>query len=203
MRHPAKFNRGERKYQTSTYTDGSKHETSWISRKSLTISDGMQRVRKQLAMLGVLEGDFIINSNLRTRLDGLPRSDQREPEDPGVAVYWQHRGEPMKVMAIDLYDRVADNLGAVAATLEAMRAIERHGGAQILERAFTGFDALPAPKSAWELLGLRPSASKADVQDAYRRLAREAHPDGSGSHERMTELNVARDQCLKQIEGAA
>ena len=38
-------------------------------------------------------------------------------------------------MAIDAYTRTADNLAAVAATLEAMRAIERHGGAQILERA--------------------------------------------------------------------
>jgi len=47
-------------------------------------------------------------------------------------------------MAIDIYDTVAGNLAAVAATLDAMRAIERHGGAQILKRAFQGFKALPS-----------------------------------------------------------
>jgi hypothetical protein len=48
-------------------------------------------------------------------------------------------------MAIDQYDRVEHNLAAIAATLDAMRAIKRHGGAEILDRAFTGFTALPAP----------------------------------------------------------
>ncbi|KVD37855.1 hypothetical protein WJ41_22830 [Burkholderia ubonensis] len=62
----------------------------------------------------------------------------------GVAVYWETRAGARRVMAIDQYTRVADNLAAVAATLDAMRAIERHGGARILERAFTGFAALAA-----------------------------------------------------------
>lgn len=48
-------------------------------------------------------------------------------------------------MAIDQYYRVEENLAAIAATLDAMRAIERHGGAQILDRASTGFAALQAP----------------------------------------------------------
>ena len=80
----------------------------------------------------MLEGDSIISTNLKLRLDGLPRSDQKEPDDPGVAVYWQRLSKPKKVMAIDLYDRIADNLAAIGATLNAMRAIERHGGALIL-----------------------------------------------------------------------
>jgi hypothetical protein len=78
------------------------------------------------------------------RNDGLPLSKQREPEDPGVAVYWKTDGKSL-VIAADCYTKIADNLAAVAATLDAMRAIERHGGAAILERAFTGFTALPAP----------------------------------------------------------
>ena len=41
--------------------------------------------------------------------------------------------------------QVEESLAAIAATLDAMRAIERHGGARVLERAFTGFTAVPAP----------------------------------------------------------
>ncbi|SDQ25048.1 hypothetical protein SAMN05443026_0089 [Burkholderia orbicola] len=36
-------------------------------------------------------------------------------------------------MAIDQSARIADNLAAVAATRDAMRGIERRGGARILE----------------------------------------------------------------------
>lgn len=102
-------------------------------------------------------------------------------------------------MAIDAYTRVADNLGAIAATLEAMRAIERHGGAQILERAFAGFDALPAPKTHWDVLGVKPGASKEEVQRAWRMKAAAHHPDREGgSQAAMAEVNAARDAALKE-----
>ena len=80
-------------------------------------------VLAELARLGIGEQDTVISTNVPTRLDGLPRSGAREPFDPGVAVYWQERSGARRVMAIDRYTTVADNLAAVAATLEAMRAI--------------------------------------------------------------------------------
>ena len=190
-RKRAKFSRGERQYSTA----GS---GSWLSKRELSIAEGTQRVIGELRALGVRQGQWIISTNLELRNDGLPRSGQRAPEDPGVAVYWARGGAHQKVMAIDLYERVADNLAAIAATLNAMRAIERHGGAQILERAFTGFDALPPPKSCWDILGLRLGASSAQVNDAFRRLARENHPDNGGTHERMAEINRARNEALSQ-----
>ena len=70
-------------------------------------------------------------------------------------------------MAIDAYAEVADNLAAIAATLEAMRAIERHGGAIILDRAFQGFAALPAPGQT----GARPWREVLDCDDSIRDLA--------------------------------
>ena len=91
--------------------------------------------------LGVHQDDVVVSTNLQTRLDGLPRSNQARPGDPGVCVYWKPAKSPMRCMAVDRYDEVQDNLAAVAATLEAMRSIERHGGAAILDRAFTGFAA--------------------------------------------------------------
>lgn len=94
--------------------------------------------------------------------------------------------------------RVRDNLAAIAATLEAMRAIERHGGAQILERAFTGFAALTAPgKNWWDVLETRPDATRAIIEANFRRLAHDRHPDRGGDHDKMSELNEARDAALR------
>jgi hypothetical protein len=164
------------------------------SKADLTMADAMKRVTYELDRLGVnVADDSIVSTNLKLNLSGLPRGDQGEPGDPGVAVYFQKNGGPMRVIAIDAYNRVRDNLAAIAATLEAMRAIERHGGAQILERAFSGFAALTAPgKSWWDVLEVRPDASRDVIEASFRRLARDRHPDRGGSHEAMAALNEAR-----------
>ena len=196
-RKSAKFSKGERRFTA----DG---QHSWNSHRELTVADATKRVLTELERLGVRHGDAIISTNLVLRLDGYPRSDQRAPADPGAAVYWIPRGEKVtKVMAIDRYDRVADNLAAIAATLEAMRAIERHGGGQILERAFTGFTALPPPKSCWDTLGMAPTRDGAAVTAKYRDLARKHHPDNGGDHGSMAEINAARDEAMRQIGGAS
>ena len=108
-------------------------------------------------------------------------------------------------MAIDQYHKVEDNLAAIAATLEAMRAIERHGGAQILDRAFTGFTALPAPTSArtWRTVMTfgESTPTREQLKQRYRELASMRHPDKGGSHGDMVELNAAYEQGLKEIFG--
>lgn len=185
-------------------TPSYQRKTATFSRqgKALTVFDGVQRVLDELQRLGVHQDDVIVSTNLQTRLDGLPRSNQGRPGDPGVCVYWKPAKHPMRCMAVDRYDEVQDNLAAVAATLEAMRSIERHGGAAILDRAFTGFAALPAPDSGrrdwWTVLGLQPEASATDIREAFNRLAREHHPDRGGSNERMAEIILARDAGLKK-----
>jgi hypothetical protein len=164
--------------------------------------DGVGRVLAELELLGVPNrDDIVISTNIPTRLDGFPRSDQPEPPDPGAAVYWSVKGHKQpKCMALDRYDRVADNLAAIAASLNAMRAIERHGGAEILDRAFTGFVALPAPEQAWQTLGLASSRpSRAEVDEAHRRLAFLHHPDRGGDSSMMARINSARDELYRSI----
>jgi len=171
----------------------------------ITIAEGTMRVLEQLARMGIDRQDVVISTNLTLRLDGLPRSGQPAPRDAGAAVYWQTSKGERRVMAIDQYYRVEDNLAAIAATLDAMRAIERHGGAQILDRALTGFVALPAPSGQrkWRDVLEVPAGWNVcldDVKDRYRRLARERHPDRpNGSNAAMSELNVALAEAEKEI----
>jgi hypothetical protein len=195
-RTSGRFNKKERQY----YSLGG----SWSQTKDLTIADATERVLKELRMMKIERDDCVISTNLALRLDGLPRSNQPEPADPGVAVYWTISKGETKVMAIDLYWRVADNLAAVAATLDAMRAIERHGGAQILDRAFTGFTALPNPETPrdWRAtLGIKSDVRDFDaVKNIYRERASEYHPDRGGSDERMAELNAALKQARAELQ---
>lgn len=192
----ARFSRGERQY--SSQPGGG----SWLRKKSLTVADGVVRVVEELSRLGIDRQDVVISTHVRTRLDGLPRSGEREPEDPGAAVYWVDRDGRHRVMAIDRYDRVADNLAAIAATLEALRAIERHGGGEILDRAFTGFAALPAPDAPedWRsVLGVPFCRSLNEALDAYKRRRSACHPDKGGRAEDFYRINRAIAAAEKEL----
>lgn len=175
--------------------------TTWRNKKELSVAAAMDRVLDELRALGVSRDAAIISTNLDVRLDGLPRSGQREPDDPGAAVYWTRRGDRQRCMAIDQYNRVADNLAAIASTLEAMRRIERHGGAEILDRAFTGFAALPAPTSAnWRsVLGVGSASSADAVRDAYGALAKKLHPDYGGDAEAFLVIQKAWDEARQEL----
>lgn len=164
----------------------------------VTIGQGTRRL---VAQLEALDGrSIVISTNLVLRQDDLPRANQRQPVDPGVAVYWKTRKGEDRCLAIDQYDRIADNMAAVAATLEAMRAISRHGGARIMDRAFTGFKALSAPEQWWVILGCKQDSNRLEIERAFRIKASESHPDTGGSHEAMTKLNWARDTGLLGLE---
>lgn len=194
--------------RATSFKDGKFHTVDYSGgrKRDISVSDGTTRVLKELAAFNIDRQDVIVSTNVRTRLDGLPRSGEREPDDSGVAVYWQDRKGERRVMAIDRYTTVGDNLAALAATLCAMRAIERHGGAKILERAFTGFTALPAPTATrhWsEVLefSARSAATAESVKQQFRRLASIHHPDKcGGDNSKMAELNQARDEALKELE---
>lgn len=185
------------KFGTSSIVRG--EVSAWRQKKELTIEQAITRVLEELERMGIQRHTIIISSDLRLRNDGLPYSNQATGKiDQGAAVYWQD-GKHRRCMAIDRYDRIADNLGAIAATIEAMRAIERHGGAEILDRAFTGFAALPAPaaqEKPHEILGVAERATREEINYAFRRLAQQAHPDAGGSTDAMSRINTARDAML-------
>lgn len=199
-RYPLKWPEGWKRTPCHVRKDA----TFKVHGKRLSVYDGVQRVQAEMEKLGINDNDVVVSTNVKTRLDGYPRTGEPRPTDPGVCVYWQKKkDQPMRCMAIDRYTEVADNLAAIAATLEYMRGIERHGGAEILDRAISGLTALPAPTAGqrdwWTVLAVNTDATVDEVREAYRRLSREHHPDRGGSQERMAELNAARDQALREL----
>jgi hypothetical protein len=60
-------------------------------------------------------------------------------------------------------------------------------------------NAASAAKGWWDVLGVRPDASRDEVMQAYRRKAKAAHPDAGGSAAKMAEVNAAKDAALREV----
>ena len=179
------------------------HRLDWIE-EMLNVY-GLAVARDELfAEIARMEGGYpVLSSNLALRQDGLPRAQQAEPADPGVAVYFMRKGKQM-VFACDRWDRTRDNVRAIQKTIEAMRGIERWGASDMLERVFSAFIALPSTstKRQWrEVLGFPPGAvpNRDGIESAFRNKAKSAHPDTGGSTEAMAELNAARQTALAAV----
>lgn len=170
-----------------------RHNGRYVETQKLTVADARERLSSELELLRVKSP--VLSTNVELRLDGQPRSGQPEPRDPGAAVYFQIDGQPT-ALACDKWDRVADNIAALAKHIEALRGMDRWG-VGTAKQAFAGYQALPAPEEWWQVLGVSESASKAEIEAAYRAKAKTAHPDmAGGSDAAMARLNAARDQGL-------
>lgn len=176
------------------------HKRSDRSQFSTTFVRARDDLLKELRLLGAK--NVVVSSWLPLRRDGLPYADQsrRRLDDPGVAVYFTFKDRQM-VMARDAYWNVHDNLRSIGLGVAHLRGLERHGGGQMMERAFAGFAALSAPgaRDPFAILGLRPGAQRDDIQAKFRDLARKEHPDAGGTTERFQDLQWARDEALRRI----
>lgn len=141
----------------------------------------------------------VVSSNQQLTKDGAPRADRGEPGDTAVAVYFRLRDDS-RALACDRWDRVADNIMAIAKHVEAIRGQIRWGVGSI-EQAFGGYKLLTAGEASqtwWEILGVPSSAPMSDIERARDRLLREHHPDVTGgSHARAAEVNAAYDQAVR------
>jgi hypothetical protein len=168
---------------------------------TVTFTDALQDLQAEIRRAG--------GSNLRIDQDGaadaygVPMAGKKEPVDPGVVVYWTRRGKQY-VIACDRYKTRAENLRAIAKTIEATRGIERWG-AVTAEQAYRGYEALPPPggtsgappsRPPHEVLNVQQGAPASVVRAAFNALAKDAHPDKGGTTERFRELVAARDALL-------
>jgi hypothetical protein len=167
---------------------------TYMSKDRLSLEDARKRLVSELARLGA--GNVVLSTNLVLRADGWPKSGQRAPEDVGAAVYFDY-AERKTVLACDRWDRIEDNIAALAKHIEAMRGMDRWGVGSV-EQAFTGYAALPAPDPWWQVLGLPgPTRSAEEIREAWAKASRNAHPDRpGGSHDKQARVNIARDEGL-------
>lgn len=168
----------------------------------VSIARATEEVLEELRRMGFPDFSVIISTNLRLRQDGLPYSNQRQPDDKGAAVWWKD-GKEQYVIALDKYDRIGDNLHAIAKTIEAMRGIERWGGGEILSRTFTGFTALPWPDSAnanhWRQVLDYYGDSLSDAKDAYLFIRSQAHPDKGGTENTFNLVQRAWEDAKREL----
>ena len=138
----------------------------------------------------------VISTNVKLRRDGLPYAGQREPDDKAVAVYFTYNRVPM-CFACDQWDRLKDNMQAIHKTIEALRGIERWGSGDMMQQAFQGFVALPAPAKPHDVLGVPIGASEADIVAAWRERAKRCHPDNGGDADEFQRITAAKNALLK------
>lgn len=147
----------------------------------------------------------VLSTNIPLRLDGLPYSNRTAPIDKGIAVYFGLNKRQM-CFACDKWDRIEHNVQAITRTIEAIRGISRWGGGDMVEQAFSGFTALPSPTKPnrlwYDILNVTKDCPAAEVQTAYREMARAAHPDMGGTTEKMAIINQAYAD-FKRERGAA
>mgnify|MGYP000919661006 CR=1 FL=1 len=164
-----------------------------------TLSGALANVEKSLQLFSSDSKkaikDVVISSNVTLGA--------QKPADPGVAIYFSWDGLNTCI-AVDRYLKVEENLQAIHHCIEAERTKLRHGGLNLVRAAFRGYAALPPPSSAkewWHVFGVHRAAPLAEVEKAYRTMARSAHPDNGGSADMMAGLNAAIQQARKEKSG--
>lgn len=168
------------------------------ARFKTALGAAIDNVRREVELLGGQQ--LVISSNLPLKRDGFPMARGGYIADKGVAVYFNLKKKPM-CFACDRWDKAEDNMQAIALTIGALRGLERWGSGQMVEQAFTGFVALPAPEQPWQTLGLSTSRpTREQIDEAHRRLAAQHHPDRPGGDtNEMARINAARDELYRGL----
>ena len=173
----------------------------WVGRREVTFDRARELLAREIERLGAR--DVVLSTNVPLRIDGQPHAGSAKArlEDPGIALYFTYKGKQM-VMACDRFERIAANMRSLGLAIEAMRQLERHGGGVMMERAFAGFAAIEGPRDwrrvlGWDHKNDLPTADM--IEQRFRTLAKQRHPDTGGSETAMAELNAAREAALEAV----
>lgn len=165
----------------------------WNNRVSM--ANAVDFLQLELNRMGACKE--MLSTNVSVKLNGKPYSQQSQPNDPGAAVYFELNGKPVS-LACDKWDRVEDNVWAIAKHIEALRGQERWG-VGTMEQAFRGYMALPgigesSASEWWRTLGVPINATPEQVKQAYRVLVQKHHPDKGGDPELFNRVQKAMER---------
>lgn len=142
--------------------------------------------------------NIVISTNLELRLDGLPKANRKPPEDVGVAVYFTKDGSQM-CFPCDKWDRIEDNMYAIAKTIDALRGIERWGAKETVTASFRGFEQIPndiKPRSFY----FKDCETKEEIKTRFQKLVKAMHPDQGGDEEEFRDM-IEQYETLMKKEG--
>jgi hypothetical protein len=100
------------------------------------------------------------------RLDGLPRSDARQPAHPGIILSFQSKHGPLSYPCDTFTDWQA-NLRGIALSLEHLRTVDRYGVTRRGEQ-YRGWQQLPPPAG---VQAMAPTMTRAEAAAVLVRLA--------------------------------
>ena len=173
----------------------------------ITLSQGCKRVRDELGKYGkrfyrVDMDGIVISTMLQVRkTDGMPRSGQRKPDDPGAAVYFDLDNKP-RCIPCDKYIRLEDNIAAIAGAIECLRTLERYD-TSMAEAAYTGFDALPPPdhimSRSWRDVLNYYGNSLHECESNYKSARAKSHPDRGGDVNIFNDVQKAWEQAQVEL----
>lgn len=176
-------------------------------------------VRNAVIQADITEGDL--------RNDGMLRANARF-QSSRIMLAFNHPTQGAVSFPAWTYRDPWANLRAIVKTLEALRAIDRHGVTRNAQQ-YTGWKQLPPQGEAIAATEfatvhdaarflLKTQIPKAQIAEAwvrdimessdrlnrvYREAAKNAHPDTGGSDELMRKVNAARDMIERAQKGAA
>jgi hypothetical protein len=182
-------------YPRTKYATGSRFRGS-------TFDQARKGVINEIKRLGGTS--VIVSTNLPLRNDGNPYASAPQPEDRGVAVYFTYKNNQV-VFACDKWNQIGDNMKAIEKAISAIRGLERWGVSDMLNRAFSGFKALPenanasSNKDCYAVLGIPKTATADQIRAAYREKVKTAHPDNGGSNELFIETQTAYEQAMRAL----
>jgi len=155
-----------------------------------SLASALNKLTREIELMG---GNKVLLSSNYT-LGGA------NPKEPGVVAYF-HWNKLDMAIPCDRWLRIEDNVQAIALTVEAMRGMDRWGAKHMIRAMFTGFKQLPFNANGeawWKVLGLPVNASPDVVQDTYRRLVKENHPDTGGDHNAFIRIQRAYEEFHAQ-----
>lgn len=120
------------------------------------------------------------------------------------------------VFSCETYKEQLDNYRASQLCIDYLyRALESYGVSKseeklfdrVFDNFFLGWEATPnddalllGTSSEWyQVLNVKPDASKKDIQNAYRSLAKIHHPDNGGDKDEFHKLRTAYDEAMKRF----
>lgn len=173
-----------------------------VSRFRQTFGAAQDSLKSEVERLGGQNLTVSTNMKVNNRGDVYANELGKNISDPGVAIYFKYKGKEVS-MCCDKYKYVWENMYALACGIEALRGMERWGVSEFLDRAFTGFTALPpASKDMWWFtLDCSEHDSEIQVKQKYRDLCKIYHPDmATGDAAIFNKIQKAYESYLKSVK---